>query len=62
MLELVPDVAGPLRDAVEAKYPTASLVEMTLTDGWQGACAGKATLTRFVRPRDLDPTLGPDEE
>jgi phosphohistidine phosphatase len=51
-----------LRDAVEEKYPTASLAELTLADGWAGAGSGSAALTRFVRPRDLDPTLGPDEE
>lgn len=62
VLMLVPDIAAPLRDAVEEKYPTASFAEMTLADGWASAGAGSATLTRFVRPRDLDPTLGPDEE
>ena len=62
VLLLVPDNAEGLRDAVEEKYPTASLAEMTLTDGWDSAVTGQATLTRFVRPRDLDPTLGPDEE
>lgn len=62
VLMLVPDAAGPLRDAVEQKYPTASLAQMTLVAGWESAGAGTAVLTRFVRPRDLDPTLGPDEE
>lgn len=62
VLLMVPDRPEPLRDAVEAKYPTASLAEMTLANGWHSAGAGRATLTRFVRPRDLDPTLGPDEE
>ena len=61
VLMLVPDRADDLRDAVEAKYPTASLAELTLADGWHGV-GGGATLTRFVRPRDLDPSLGPDEE
>ena len=62
VLLLVADCDGALRDAVEEKYPTASLAELVLADGWAGAGAGSATLTRFVRPRDLDPTLGPDEE
>ena len=62
VLMLVPDRADDLRDAVEEKYPTASLAEMTLADGWRGATSGSATLTRFVRPRDLDATLGPDED
>ena len=64
VLELVPDGAdqnrGP-RDAVEMKYPTAALAELSWSDGWPGLRSGGATLTRFTRPRDLDPTLGPDE-
>jgi phosphohistidine phosphatase len=51
---------GTLRGEVEAKFPTASLAELALGDGWEGARAGTATLNRFVRPRDLDPSLGPD--
>lgn len=63
-LLLVPDSGDDaLRDELETKYPTATLAEMTLDiDNWTDAAAGCATLSRFVRPRDLDPTLGPDEE
>jgi phosphohistidine phosphatase len=63
VLLLVPQGGDDLRASVEAKYPTASMAEMTLavTD-WAAAAAGGATLTRFVRPRDLDATLGPDED
>lgn len=63
VLTLVPDAPGGLRDAVEEKYPTATLAEMTFaaTD-WRAVAQGGATLTRFVRPRDIDPTLGPDGE
>ena len=62
VLMLVPDQGGdPLRDQVELKFPTASVAEMTFdTDRWEGVAPGTATLTRFVRPRDVDPTLGPD--
>lgn len=61
VLLLVPDRSGALRDAVEAKYPTASFAEMTFDVGdWPALSPGGATLTRFVRPRDLDPALGPD--
>ncbi len=62
VLELVPDGAEPgLRDEVEIKFPTASLAEMQLDiDDWAAITANGATLTRFVRPRDLDPSLGPD--
>lgn len=64
VLTLVPlDGAGPARADVEAKFPTASLAEMTFdTDDWARADAGGATLIRFVRPRDLDPSLGPDAD
>lgn len=61
VLMLVPDRVDGLRDAVEEKYPTASLAELSLADGWGSAGRGRAALTRFVRPRDLDPSLGPDE-
>lgn len=63
VLMLVPGGDGPLRDAVEEKYPTASLAEMTFAIAdWVDAASGGAHLTRFVRPRDLDPTLGPDTD
>ena len=63
VLMLVPEAAAGLRDRVEEKYPTATLAEMTLDiAGWDAATAGAASLTRFVRPRDLDTTLGPDED
>lgn len=63
-LMLVPEGSDmPLRDQLETKYPTATLAEMVLDiDRWADAAAGSAALRRFVRPRDLDPTLGPDEE
>ena len=61
VLLLVPDAEAGLRDAVEEKYPTASTAELSLrVDRWADAAAGGAALTRFVRPRDLDPALGPD--
>ena len=63
VLLLVPETAGPLRDAVEEKYPTASIVRMTFAvDAWGDVAANGGSLEGFVRPRDLDPTLGPDED
>ena len=54
--------ASPYRDEVEVKYPTATLAELTFEiDRWAGLAEGQATLARFMRPRELDPTLGPDE-
>ncbi len=62
VLMLVPEGADGLRALVEQKYPTATLAEMTLdVAGWDAVSAGGGVLTRYVRPRDLDPTLGPDE-
>lgn len=64
VLLLVPDADadGGLRGAVAEKYPTATLAEMTFAvDDWRDVAAGGATLRRFVRPRDVDAALGPDE-
>ena len=64
VLLLVPDSdEQPLRDDVEAKFPTASTAQLSFDIAdWHDAAAGKATLSVFVRPRDLDPTLGPDQD
>jgi len=63
VLMLVPGADDGLRGLVEQKYPTATFAEMTLdVDGWGAVQAGGATLTRYVRPRDLDAALGPDED
>lgn len=52
---------GPLRDEVEQKYPTATLAELRFdVDHWVEASRADAELVRFVRPRDLDASLGPD--
>jgi len=62
VLLLVPEAAQG-RDAVEEKYPTATLAELALPcDRWADLADGSATLTRFLRPRDLDPALGPDAD
>jgi phosphohistidine phosphatase len=63
-LMLVPqDGENPLRDQLETKYPTATVTELALDiDNWADAAVGSATLVRFIRPRDLDPALGPDED
>ncbi len=52
-----------LRGELQTKYPTATLAEIRLDiDGWDEIGQGKGELTRFVRPRDLDAALGPDED
>jgi len=49
------------REDVEAKFPTASLAEMRFeVERWSDVVAGGGELIRFTRPRDLDPSLGPD--
>ena len=51
-----------LRDQVEVKYPTATLAEISLpVERWMDVREGAGTLIRFIRPRDLDPELGPEE-
>jgi phosphohistidine phosphatase len=60
VLLLVAD-AGAMRDAVEAKFPTASVVEIAFdVDRWEDVAPASGELVRFIRPRDLDPNLGPD--
>ncbi len=63
ILMLVPDRAGDaLRDSVEEKFPTAALAVITFdTDDWGTIRSNTGTLVRFVRPRDLDAGLGPED-
>jgi phosphohistidine phosphatase len=61
VLLLVPDDRNPARDDVEIKFPTASLAVIRFdVDSWEKVSPGKGELIRFVRPRDLDLSLGPD--
>ena len=54
--------ASPCRDEVEEKYPTATLAELTFAaDRWADLAEGGGAMTRFIRPRELDPALGPDD-
>lgn len=64
ILELVPDDgSSPLRDQIEEKYPTAALAMLELAiDSWADADVRTAALTHFKRPRDLDASLGPDDD
>ncbi len=46
---------------VEEKFPTAALATITLPIAhWADLGARNGTLSHFMRPRDLDPALGPD--
>lgn len=63
VLMLVPDDdSSPLRAEVETKFPTATIARMRWSgDDWNALGQGGAvTLDLFVRPRDVDPKLGPD--
>jgi phosphohistidine phosphatase len=61
LLELVPP-GGALRAEAELKYPTAALARLDIAiDRWAQIDGGRAELAKFVRPRDLDPSLGPDD-
>lgn len=54
--------AGPLRDALAIKYPTGALAEIRLAIGhWRDIEPDGGALARFIRPRDLDPELGPED-
>ncbi len=53
---------SPLRAEAELKYPTATFATIEIPcDRWADLPEGGAKLTRFIRPRDLDPALGPDD-
>lgn len=52
-----------LRGELEAKYPTGTLAEIRLAvEHWADVEEETGSLARFIRPRDLDPELGPDED
>ncbi|HEY0414721.1 MAG TPA: histidine phosphatase family protein [Allosphingosinicella sp.] len=52
----------PLRTEMAVKYPTATLVEIALPAGrWSDVRRGTGDIRRFIRPRDLDPELGPED-
>ncbi|HWJ68559.1 MAG TPA: histidine phosphatase family protein [Sphingobium sp.] len=66
ILAAVPnDSDSALRDAVTVKFPTAALAILDFdVPDWQSLAQhfpGRARLRAFVRPRDLDPALGPDQ-
>lgn len=63
ILELVPDSKDePLRAIPEEKFPTSSLAVMDIAiDSWAALEPRTAHLVHIIRPRDLDPLLGPEE-
>ena len=61
IFDLVPDDgSSPLRALVEEKFPTATYAVLDLAiNHWADLTEGCAKLVHLVRPRDLDPALGP---
>lgn len=52
-----------LRGELELKYPTGTLAEIQFpVERWADVEEESGSLVRFIRPRDLDPELGPDED
>ena len=64
VLDLCPDDGtSPLRALVWEKFPTATLARMELNiQHWSEIERKTGILTHFIRPRDLDPELGPEDE
>jgi phosphohistidine phosphatase len=60
-LMLAPDVKGDLlRDEIEEKFPTAAICQIEIdAPDWASVKEGNGKIVRFLRPRDLDPSLGP---
>lgn len=53
-------VGGDHADRICMKYPTATftIIELDI-ENWADCTAGCGTIVHFMRPRDLDPKLGP---
>ncbi len=62
IFDLVPDDgSSPLRDSVEEKFPTAAFAVIECdAEHWSQLGQGAARLVHLIRPRDLDPALGPE--
>lgn len=61
IFDLVPDDGtSPLREEVEVKFPTATFAVMELAiERWADLDERCGKLVSLMRPRDLDPALGP---
>jgi phosphohistidine phosphatase len=62
IFDLVPDDgSSPLRDVVEVKFPTAAYAVLEFDiERWAELKERTARLVHLIRPRDLDPALGPE--
>lgn len=61
IFDLVPDDGNnPLRDVVEDKFPTAAYAVIKLDiENWADLRDNCGQLVHLIRPRDIDPELGP---
>lgn len=58
---VAPAEENDLFDEAAVKFPTASFAVVELAaDDWAGLARETGKLVHFARPRDLDPTLGPE--
>jgi phosphohistidine phosphatase len=64
VLELVAeDIGGEMRALVYEKFPTAAIAEIELDiASWSEIDRNTGKIKKFIRPRDLDPELGPEDE
>lgn len=62
-LRLAGEDGDTLRRRIEIKYPTGTLAEIDLpAERWSDVAERSGRIARFIRPRDLDPELGPEAE
>lgn len=58
---VAPGQENALFDEAKSKFPTAAFAVFELAiDDWADLRAGCGRLVHFARPRDLDPSLGPE--
>lgn len=58
---LTPADNNPHRQAIDIKYPTATLCEMQFdVESWEDVSGKIGEIVELVRPRDLDAELGPE--
>lgn len=63
VLLLTRDDGSPRRAQVEVKYPTGTVAEIIFDlERWDQIAGNKGLLQRLILPRELDPSLGPDED
>ena len=64
VFDIVPDDGScPLRDEVEAKLPTSAVAGLELdVKSWADVANKCGKITGLMRPRDLDPSLGPEQD